>query len=342
MAPKDKTKNKKDSKGGSDNSDNETPRPGTNSPNEEMIEKMMEKHTKVLVESAKVQSEKQSKILADQTDKKFTEFTLSLNDTMSANISQVETNTNLKIAMLTSEMEALKSATALSKNDILNSKEISDFIEFSVEKVISKRLEEEKNTISKLRETVKKLESESTRTKDKEKRNNNALNNLSLNSSLCKKVLSVKNCILDKGKTSTFLNSITEKLHNRPVVFYNRDSSKLHLTFNTIHAAREFQREVVKLNFKKELKIIKPLDGKDYSMASIRIEDDIPPALRGSKHSMVSLGSYLKKHKLISAFNIELTPYGTKLTVKGHPKDDPEAAAKWLSTTEDFPVVKDI
>ena len=59
MGPKEKKLNKKDNKGGSENGDNETPRPGTNNPNKDIMEKIMEKHTKLLVENAKVKSEKQ-------------------------------------------------------------------------------------------------------------------------------------------------------------------------------------------------------------------------------------------------------------------------------------------
>ena len=156
MAPKDKTKNKKDSKGGSDNSDNESPRPGTNSPTEEMIEKMLEKHTKVLVENAKVQSEKQSIFLANQTDIKLTELSRDINETMSSNIAQVD----IKMAKLSSEIEALKTSSGISKKEILDSKEINDFIQLSVEKAISKQSNEDKNTISKLRETVKQLQTD--------------------------------------------------------------------------------------------------------------------------------------------------------------------------------------
>ena len=181
--------------------------------------------------------------MANQTDIKLTELSRDINETMSSNIAQVD----IKMAKLSSEIEALKTSSAISKKDILNSKEINEFIQLSVEKAISKQSNEDKNTISKLREIVKQLQTESIKTKDKTKKHNYALNHLSLDSSLCKKVLSVKNCVLDKGKTSNFLNSITEKLHNRPVVFYTRDSSKLHLSFNTVHAAREFQREVVRI-----------------------------------------------------------------------------------------------
>ena len=90
----------------------------------------------------------------------------------------------------------------------MNSKEINDRIELAVEKAISKQINDDKNTISKLRDEIKQLETDSGKTKlavEKAKKNNNALNNLSLDSSLCKKVLSVKTVFWIKVRSTTSL-----------------------------------------------------------------------------------------------------------------------------------------
>ena len=116
-------------KGSNDNGDSsESSRSGSNSPtSDDYNSQILEKPTNILVDKAEKQTniladkaEKQSIFLAEQAEKRFTEFTLGINEILCSNISQVETNFNTKIANLSTEIEALKTASTLSKDDVFN------------------------------------------------------------------------------------------------------------------------------------------------------------------------------------------------------------------------------